>query len=434
MSANPARVARVHNNPSNRANQKNKSEPKSKKSDATADASDRRVVFKSVLDNPLRINWPNVPLNIQNAILACLLEVLYSSGIAEYHIARQEVSHRGKRGRRKLKREGKAREKGGEGKSGTKRKREADETSDAPMKKPSPSRTPEVGSTNVVPDELADALSGDVGGGKMEVDATVDAAEPTQILVPPDLLSHLVIGINEVTKRLEEQTLTWRTRAAPSPPVPPSLPYSDPPEAPPADKPTTLEPTASASTPASTPAPASAPTPDTTVNQTARTSLRIIFACRSDVDPPALLAHLPMLTAACNSARAPAEKDDEVRLVALPKGAEYALAQAAGLRRVSVLAIDSTAPNFERIAHFLVSIPVLKARWLVPSTTEFVPTHIKQLRTTQPKDLRASKEKRAQGRAEAKAKKKSVTTILVLKKAPANDAATSGVNTSIDSP
>ena len=35
-----------------------------------------------------------------------------------------------------------------------------------------------------------------------------------------------------------------------------------------------------------------------------------------------------------------------------------------------------------------------------------IPTHIKQLRTTAPKDMKAAKEQRTKGRAEAKRRKK----------------------------
>lgn len=79
------------------------------------------------------------------------------------------------------------------------------------------------------------------------------------------------------------------------------------------------------------------------------------------------------------------------------------------------------------LAALLESVPLVVAPWLATTPlrtqvaysadgpppkqlrtgeTSLVPTHIKQLRTTAPKDMRAAKELRAKGRAEAKAKRK----------------------------
>ena len=53
-------------------------------------------------------------------------------------------------------------------------------------------------------------------------------------------------------------------------------------------------------------------------------------------------------------------------------------------------------------------IPVLAASWLSNTTSlsTLIPTNIKHLRTTAPKDMKAAKEARKQGRAEAKKAKK----------------------------
>ncbi|KAF8633018.1 hypothetical protein AX15_001612 [Amanita polypyramis BW_CC] len=67
----------------------------------------------------------------------------------------------------------------------------------------------------------------------------------------------------------------------------------------------------------------------------AKSDLRLIFACRADVDPPLLIDHLPHLVAACN-----AMQEGSVRLASLPKGAEMTLAKALGVRRVAVIGLD----------------------------------------------------------------------------------------------
>ena len=64
---------------------------------------------------------------------------------------------------------------------------------------------------------------------------------------------------------------------------------------------------------------------------------KLVAVCLADINPPALVAHLPNLVAACNSARV---STCRVWLVQLPKGAEESLAAAAGLRRAAAFAID----------------------------------------------------------------------------------------------
>lgn len=79
--------------------------------------------------------------------------------------------------------------------------------------------------------------------------------------------------------------------------------------------------------------------------------------------------------------------------------------------------LKNATPDLEDFLSLLDSVPVLRASWLSqPEHTSnsnpdelgtlLVPTHIKQLRTTVPKDMKASKEQRTKGRAEAKRRKK----------------------------
>lgn len=52
-------------------------------------------------------------------------------------------------------------------------------------------------------------------------------------------------------------------------------------------------------------------------------------------------------------------------------------------------------------------VPILAASWLTQSnlTPSLIPTHIKHLRTTAPKDMKEAKEARMQGKATAKKRK-----------------------------
>lgn len=61
----------------------------------------------------------------------------------------------------------------------------------------------------------------------------------------------------------------------------------------------------------------------------------VVFACCADVDPPALIAHIPHLVAGCNSSR---NVVHPIRLVPLPKGAESTISQTLGVRRAAILA------------------------------------------------------------------------------------------------
>ncbi|KAG6890008.1 hypothetical protein C0995_012968 [Termitomyces sp. Mi166 len=170
------------------------------------------------------------------------------------------------------------------------------------------------------------------------------------VLERPPVSKHLIVGINEVTKRLEQQVRIERVTQV-----------------------TTLHSSANKS-----------PSP---------CSLSVILVCRSDINPPILVDHLPHLVAAFNSLR----PDQPVRLVPLQTGAETRLSQAVGLRRAAVLAFDSNCPNLKSILDLLGDLPTVSATWLassVPIVEKFVPTHIKQVRTSVPKDMKAEKQRR----------------------------------------
>lgn len=236
-------------------------------------------------------------------------------------------------------------------------------------------------------------------GPSMEVDnvssASIGSEDKSKIVgtpmpasttkTPPSILDHLTFGINEVTKLLENTAKTQRQAVSS----------------------TTVE--ASVSYPPSLQA-------------------RLVAVCLADVNPPILIGHLPNLVAACNSTRRTTAPGLPAKtwLVPLPKGSEQSLATAMGLKRAAVIALDvcrassrqgpgsffpdqSTSPHFSSLQPLLDAVPVLTAPWLRPGvevSRALVPTHIKQLKTSAPKDMRAAKELRAQGRAAAKQRKK----------------------------
>lgn len=61
-----------------------------------------------------------------------------------------------------------------------------------------------------------------------------------------------------------------------------------------------------------------------------------IFCCIDDIDPPSLVAHLPLLVAAYNAVH-----DTSICLVRLPVGAEGTIANKVGLRRCAILSVDA---------------------------------------------------------------------------------------------
>ena len=73
------------------------------------------------------------------------------------------------------------------------------------------------------------------------------------------------------------------------------------------------------------------------------------------------------------------------------------------------MSLQDDAPRVSELTSLLVNVSPPAASWLAAPAGahgSLIPTHIKQLRTTAPKDMRAAKEQRSRGRAEAKARKK----------------------------
>ncbi|KAG8742934.1 hypothetical protein FRC10_000722 [Ceratobasidium sp. 414] len=379
--ATGSREARVHTQPSNRANAA-LSKGKVKESD------ERRVVYKPVLENPYQVKWPSTPLNVQNSILACLADLLPE--VAEYHLARQTASRKRKTEKHQAKTQKSKTPQ--QPKNSKKRSREDDDTSDSKRAKISHDSTldeapgsdlPSSGSkrnSNSSTSKPRDS-SGSTKRAKKSTksqnatgnDRTNAEHEPAVESIPqtpstlatipvPPLLKHCTFGINEVTKRLEALAK---------------------------------------------------PTPTDEGHQAPRPRLKAVLVCRSDVDPPLLIAHFPILVATCNSSLPADSSDDKfVKLVALPMRAEHSLAEVTGLRRVAAMAFDAETPGLERLGSLLSSVPVLRETWLAPPSSiiqepkVLVPTHVKQLKTTAPKDMKVAKEKRKRELGEARERAK----------------------------
>ncbi|KAJ3844950.1 hypothetical protein F5878DRAFT_551452 [Lentinula raphanica] len=283
---------------------------------------EKKIVFKAVFDNPFRINWPSIPVNLQNLLLAQTLSIL--NGVSEYQRSRLLLNRKGK-------------QKQSEENRSRKRKRKSGI---------------DVGAkTNDIQNLPAVAASSesDPTSYYMQLEAPLSN--------PPEVLAHLTTGINQVTKRLEVLVRARRGRVE---------------------------------------------------DETTLPQIGIVLVCRADVNPPILIDHLPHLVAAYNSTK----PSHPILLLSLPQGAEVALSEAMGLRRVAVIAINSDAPGLSTMLSLIPSAPILTASWLatnaavaeVKRAQSILPTHIKQLRTTAPKDMKTAKEQRAAGRAAAKAK------------------------------
>ncbi|KAI0361350.1 hypothetical protein OH77DRAFT_1417588 [Trametes cingulata] len=308
-------VARAHTSISNRAKPR--------------DNADRKVLYRSVVGNPLRVQWPFVQFNIQNAILACVVDIV--DGVATYHLSRQRAAHRKRRSSQSC-------------------------GDDDALKK-----AQRLSGTAVALDAPNASARGACTPDPDVAEATSDN---TMVAIPPALGS-LTIGINAVTKRLEDLCNSHRSSVK-------------------------------------------AGNGDTARSDDLNRD-RVVVACRADMDPPVLISHIPDLVAACNS-RANASAGT-TWLVPLPKGAEHTLAEALGLRRASVLLLEASAPRFASLEALLRNVPRLAAPWLEPTAlapaVALIPTHVKQVRTTAPKDMKAAKEKRIRERAAARTRRNS---------------------------
>ena len=194
---------------------------------------------------------PNVAVNIQNSLVARVVSML--EGVAEY----QSVHHAQQR----------------------KRKRE-DRTNSRKKRK----TNSEDADGQAINDQISAAVD----------DSNIKQPTETATIQPP-ILQHVIVGVNQATKDLEDVAQTFRE----------SL---------------------SAETSKSV-------TPKVDVQA------RLVLVCKEDIDPTILVAHFPNLVAACNSTRHRISHAAVTWLVPLSRGSEDALAGAMGLRRASVMVI-----------------------------------------------------------------------------------------------
>lgn len=159
--------------------------------------------------------------------------------------------------------------------------------------------------------------------------------------------------------------------------------------------------------------------------------LDLVFVCRSDVDPPKMIAHFPMLTCAVNAIVNPQDEGSDTRrpllLIPLPAGAEQLLAKALNVRRCAILGLstaslpqmDSLSALFNRIKE--VNLEPLRAPWLESaasaalSTREYLlppsaalvhKTLVNNVATSAPQNINAVKLAKKHTREEKKAWRK----------------------------
>ncbi|KAL4241744.1 hypothetical protein ABKN59_000816 [Abortiporus biennis] len=306
---------RKHGNVSNRAKPTN--------------ASERKVVYKSVLDNPFKISWPKIPSNVQNMAFAGLMNML--NGVSDFN----EMKKKACRQKRRLVSE-----------------------PDLNRKKRKVEKPTSLQGTGTLPIETSDGQPSDTLQEQMHQEIPTSTQAPV-------ILEHITVGINEVTKKLEALSRALREHAV---------------------------------------------NKGKARAENISSSTQVVFVCRPDINPEALVSHLPSLVAACNSARPKDTPSITTLLVSLPAGSEVSLADALGVRRAAVVLVNDTAPGYDAVKDILSSIPVLVASWLGTGPTTqasiLAATHIKQIRTTAPKDMKAAKERRQQGRSAAKERRK----------------------------
>lgn len=216
-------------------------------------------------------------MNVQNSTLARVVTLL--EGVSDFHLAREQGSKKRKKDRRAA---GNAESKKRQKLVGSDPEHNHEDSDKALASFPVPQETTGVG----------------------------DDAHPPA----PGILNHMVIGINEVTKRLESQARSaHQTVTISSSATTPELPKE-------------LSP------------------------------LALVLVCQGDIDPPLLTAHLPPIVAACNVQR---NKDvngsrpgTSVKLIPLSKGSEDTLCAAIGLRRASVIAFDVRSPELSTCMSF----------------------------------------------------------------------------------
>lgn len=96
--------------------------------------------------------------------------------------------------------------------------------------------------------------------------------------------------------------------------------------------------------------------------------LDIVLVCRSDLDPPKLVAHIPLLACSVNAVCFPASRPGgrALRVAPLPEGAEALLADALGVRRCGAVGLSSEKlPLHDLMTRIQeANVAPLRANWL----------------------------------------------------------------------
>ncbi|CAO1624377.1 unnamed protein product [Sympodiomycopsis kandeliae] len=251
--------------------------------------------------------------------------------------------------------------------------------------------------TNVTAAENQDAVS------QMEVDLPVEATEASSSVTP----SPITLGINSVSRRMESmiahrsavrQQMQTQTKEAQQ---------------------TEKESNSSE-----------------TQSLSSRSDLNLVFVCRSDLDPPTLCSHFPMLTcsvnAVCHPVTATSATTSGVVLIPLPTGSERLISEVLNVRRCSVVALNTTTLSNLGIKQSLLSLLAriqenaqtlkpLRASWLdaaadvalthrenlmrdfsLPTSSSGSIAHVKMIQTTAPTNINQVKLEKKHSRDEKK--------------------------------
>ncbi|CAO1615753.1 unnamed protein product [Parajaminaea phylloscopi] len=221
----------------------------------------RKTVYKQVLGSPLTVNWPEVAPADAQPILYTLLDVLRHPSLASRSRRRVESNAEDRRNLSRSQRR-------------IARRSKSDR----------------------------DVVQGEVS--KHEQEQSVVETTSMDVDVPETQPKALVVGLNTVTRHLEDEISYQSSNSKTA--------------------------------------------PGEVVNPQQSHPLDLIFICRADLDPPRLVAHFPLLTCAVNAVCHPAAGLDQeattaLRIVPLPEGAEHLLAGALELRRCGVIGLSTLA-------------------------------------------------------------------------------------------
>ncbi|WWD06115.1 hypothetical protein V865_004200 [Kwoniella europaea PYCC6329] len=411
-------------------------------------------VVKAVLASPLTVAWPNIPRHLQNATLHALKEVVPPE-VADYHVSRARCHQREKRKHRKITRN--ANGKGGQEKSDDDGKDVETMEGIRITSSAEDTASSGVGTKRVSIEPPKD----EPAQKKLRLDETIEAEGGVSKRVKPEILSHMVLGINEVLKSLERQISDLRIRIMIMGDILNGVP-------------TTLAgnekgPNKSHLLPTAPRSPSLSPEPEVEVAKDSDQAkalnqdispLELIIVPLLSINPPSLVSPIPQYCATYNTLvyqhnqlakicktrlkAGQAEEivsgvKEEVRVV--PLGAvEKEMAELVGLRRVACLGVRSSHPSISPLQNLLpksvlhsprhsITLPIptslLKVHDLTLSTegaksttkvkppiagVHYADLHIKGIKTKMPVDNAARKAKRLEEvrrkRVEAKMKKK----------------------------